>query len=352
MAVCVEHLREAIDRMAEEGLESPTAFEAETVMSFEYFVMQDCDFVVLETGMGGRLDATNVIEKPLLTVITSISMDHMAFLGNSIAEIAAEKGGIIKQGRPAVMDGRDREAVAVLEKICKERGCSYTVTAYDRIENIHGDLSEGQYFDYRQRKHLHTMMLGRYQTANAAVALDAVDLLKKLSEETFGSPAVQMLSERLTESVIFEGIENARWPGRFEVAAHQPLVIVDGAHNPDGMRALTASVRQYLSGWTVVLVMGVFADKDYPQMLAIASEISDKLITFRPSQARGLDASALADAAKDYFVHIESAKSQSEALQKAFAYCKADKKTMILSCGSLSTIAGLKTEIKRFSWKE
>jgi dihydrofolate synthase/folylpolyglutamate synthase len=295
--------------------------------------------------MGGRLDATNVIENPLITVITSIGMDHMAFLGNDLASIAREKGGIIKKGRPVVIDGSCREAVDVLAAICQERDCCFKITEKNALKRLQSSLNEGQFFDYRQHRNLHTIMPGTYQLDNAAVALETVDILRKIPRDRFSRQVEGLLTERLTENVIAKGIAKARWSGRFEVVCSQPLVIVDGAHNPDGIRVLLNSVRNYLEGRQLIVMMGVFADKDYKTMLKLISEISDTLIAFRPDHVRGLDAARLAAEAATWFDDVEVAKNQQEAVEKAFALC--GREDVILSLGSLSTIAGLKKELEK-----
>lgn len=342
VAACMAPVCEAAARLEADGVAEPTVFEAETAMAFIYFKKMNCDFVLLEAGMGGRMDATNVIGKPVLSVITAIGMDHMAYLGDTIAAIAREKGGIIKKGCPVVMDGSNEKAVQVLTDICRERGCPYRVMRPATLRLRASSLTEGQFFDYNEWPMLRTQMPGSYQTANAAVALEAVEQLRTMNGD---SRANAGLRQCLTEDVIRKGIEAAWWPGRFEIIGRKPLIIADGAHNPDGARALAASIRQYLDGRRIILVMGVFADKDYGQMLLIMSEISDTLITFKPDQPRGLDAQKLADAAENDYDHIEAAISQSDAIQRALVLCGTED--VIISFGSLSTIAGLCDILKK-----
>lgn len=327
VAECIDCICGAVMRMEADGVAAPSAFEAETAMAFLYFKKRNCDFVLLEAGMGGRLDATNVIEKPILSVITAIGMDHMAYLGDTIEAIAREKGGIIKAGCPVVMDGSNKEALSVLEEICQERGCTYRVMHPERLHLRTASLEDGQSFDYGEWKMLRTRMPGSYQTANGAVALEAIEQLNAA------------LPHALTDKVIRKGLEAAWWPGRFEIISRSPLVIADGAHNPDGARALAASVSQYLEGRRRILIMGVFADKDYRQMLSVMSEVSDTLIAFKPDQPRGLHAQALADAAKEYFTYTEAAVSQEAAVKRALDMYQSED--VIISFGSLSTIAGL-----------
>lgn len=346
VAACMTVIREASERMKEDGTGTPTAFEAETAMAFLYFRKMKCDYVLLEAGMGGRMDATNVIGKPVLSVITAIGMDHMAWLGHSIAAIAREKGGIIKEGCPVVMDGGNEEALSVLSEICKEHHCPYRVMNPQKVRLREASLAKGQCFDYGGWQMMRTKMPGCYQTANAALALEAAKLL--LDMEKAGRPDAAS-GRHLSGDVIRKGIEAAWWPGRFEIVCRHPFVIADGAHNPDGARALAASAGQYFAGRNIILVMGVFADKDYDQMLSIMSETSEILIAFRPKQPRGLDAQKLAGAAKPYFHQVKTAASQEDALNQALAMYRPGD--VILSFGSLSTIAGLCDILKQSTQK-
>lgn len=346
-AVWMTMVKKADDRMQARGIEGASAFELETVLAFLYFKDQQCDFVVLETGMGGRMDATNVVTYPVLSVITSIGMDHMHFLGDTIEAIAGEKGGIIKKGRPAVVCADNRRVEKVLYAICRQQQAPYYPVYTDDVIVTRRSMEEGQYFDYKDYQGLRTGMLGSYQPGNAAIAIEAVKVLAGLGPEDFPAGIRWLPADRLKRQIIIQGIEAADWPGRFEVMAKNPLVIVDGAHNPDGARALRDSVRLYLSGRHLILVMGVFADKDYGQMLEILSEVSDTLIAFKPEQARGLDAEKLSESAASCFRYTEAAASQEQAVRKAFALCSCDD--VILAFGSLSTVAGLDRILRRIA---
>ncbi|MGN0204171.1 MAG: bifunctional folylpolyglutamate synthase/dihydrofolate synthase [Coprococcus sp.] len=347
VAAWMSLVRDADDKVQSRGIGAASAFELETVLAFLYFKDKQCDFIILETGMGGRLDATNVVPRPVLSVITPIGMDHMQFLGDTIEAIAAEKGGIIKKGCPTVIGAVNRAAEVVLEKICRSKQAPYRMVKTAEAFVNHSSIEEGQYFDYGEFHNLRTGMLGSCQPGNAAIAIEAVKVLTCLDTGDFPAGIERLPAQYLDSHVIKEGIEAAVWPGRFEVIAKNPLVIVDGAHNPDGARALRDSVRQYLSGRRLILVMGVFADKDYKQMLNILSEVSDTLIAFKPEQARGLDAGKLSEAAAACFRYTEAAESQEQAIRKAFALGSCQD--VILSFGSLSTVAGLERIIRRIA---
>lgn len=340
-------VREADDRMQARGIEGASAFELETVLAFLYFKYHRCDFVVLEAGMGGRMDATNVVPRPVLSVITSIGMDHMSFLGDTIEAIASEKGGIIKEGRPVVIGAGSRSAEDVLMNICRERHARYVVVRPENVKVTQASMENGQCFNYGDCQGLRTGMPGSYQASNAAIAVSAVRMLSAMKPEEFSSAVTCMPSKAINEQTIRKGIASAVWPGRFEVVSKEPLMIVDGAHNPDGARALRDSARKYLSGRRLILVMGVFADKDYRQMLQILSDISDTLIAFKPEQARGLDANKLSEAAASCFRYTEAAVSQEQAVRKALSICSGDD--AILAFGSLSTVAGLELILRRIA---
>lgn len=322
-------VRSCCEAMERDGLECPTVFEIETAMGFWYFKRQCCDYVVLETGMGGRLDSTNVVEKPVLTVITSISMDHMNQLGNTLAEIAGEKAGILKPGTPAVFYSQQEEAMKVLKRKCVREKIGYTVLNKEDISIKERQLRETekifearQVFDYKDDKDLVIHLAGTYQVDNACLAIEAVRTLK-LDKEM--------------DRFIVEGLSKARWRGRFECLSKAPCIFIDGAHNPEGAASLRESVEAYFPDKRKVLMMGVFADKDYREILHIMSGVSESLIAFTPQNARGLESRQLAEAAKSYFSDAVDAKTAENALREAEK--RADSDSVIIIFGSLSTIS-------------
>lgn len=321
--------RSCCESMQRDGLECPTVFEIETAVGFWYFKKQCCDYVVLETGMGGRLDSTNVVEKPVLTVITSISMDHMNQLGNTLAEIAGEKAGILKSGTPAVFYSQQEEAMNVLKQKCVREKIVYTVLNKEDISIKERQLRETekifearQVFDYKDDKDLVIHLAGTYQVDNACLAIEAVRTLK-LDKEM--------------DRFIVEGLSKARWRGRFECLSKAPCIFIDGAHNPEGAASLRESVEAYFPDKRKVLMMGVFADKDYREILHIMSGVSESLIAFTPQNARGLESRQLAEAAKSYFSDAVDAKTAENALREAEK--RADSDSVIIIFGSLSTIS-------------
>lgn len=337
-AYWMSRVRKADEDMQAEDMEGASAFELETVMAFLYFNASDCDFVVLETGMGGRLDATNVVPQPLVSVITSIGMDHMKFLGDTIEAIASEKGGIIKANRPVVIGAGRRGAVDTLVEICHQKHCRYRIVDRGAAVIHTADLYGGQVFDYANCCNVKTSMAGCCQPWNASIAMAAVEMLCKLSTGDFPADISRLPGKCIDQQIIAEGIASARWPGRFEVLEENPPLIIDGAHNPDGVKSLIDSIELYLREWPVILVMGVFADKDYDQMLEMVSAYSDTLITFKPENPRGLAADTLAERAFHYFKQVTASASQKEALETARKLSAG--KEAIVCFGSLSTMAG------------
>lgn len=327
-------VRSACDTMAEQGMELPTVFEAETAVAFLYFKQQKCDYVLLEVGMGGRLDSTNVITHPVLSVITSISMDHMAMLGNTLGEIAAEKAGIIKPGCAAVLAPQDAEAMNELQRQCEV--CGVVPIVADESQLVpHSWSLYGQIFSYRAWKDITITLTGQYQLINAITALEALYVL-------------QQKEPALTDAVIRNGMAEAKWPGRFDVICKKPLFIVDGAHNPAGAQTLADTVnrlqkpiqenaeQQGDAQKKLWLLMGVFRDKAYVEIGSIMSRCSDTLICFQPPGERGLESGALAEAMAPYYDTITVCETAEQAVQ--YVLSNASAEDMIISFGSLSTI--------------
>ncbi len=311
---------------ADSMADKPTEFELITAIAFAYFRRHNCDVVVLETGMGGRLDSTNIIENALLSVITGIALDHTAFLGDTVEAIAAEKAGIIKDGRPVLFGGEDETAAAVIANTAKQRDAAFYRTDYTRLTNINATLN-GTTFDYKNRKDVLIRLLGLYQPKNAALVLDAVDILRKNGLE-------------IPETAVLEGLKRAVWHARFEIVGHDPLVIFDGAHNPQGIEQAVKSVKQYFGDEKVYLLTAVLKDKDYTGIAKMLSEIAEKAFVMTPDSPRALDA-------KDYAAVLTGAGIPSTAFDSipaAFATAKAAAKAdgkPLVCLGSLYVYSSL-----------
>lgn len=269
-----------IRSIAEKMPDLPSGFELETALAFEYFKRKKCDIVVLEAGLGGRLDATNVISENLFSVITGISLDHTAFLGKTVAEIAFEKSGIIKRGSPVISGKADADALAVIQKRAKELDSQLVRVDFGEISDVSYSLG-GTVFSAHGYSGLRLSLLGGFQPENALIALHCVDLLRKYGYS-------------IPDSCVFRGLEKASHRGRFELLQKNPTVITDGAHNLDGIRAAAKSIRLY-SDKKINLVMGVMGDKDFSAMAEEISPLAEQVFTAAPDNPRALAADTLAD---------------------------------------------------------
>ncbi|HBA50599.1 MAG TPA: bifunctional folylpolyglutamate synthase/dihydrofolate synthase [Lachnospiraceae bacterium] len=337
-AVCqgMELLKGVCDGMREEGLPHPTAFEIKTALAFWYFREKKCDIVVLETGMGGLMDATNVVEDTCVSVITSISRDHMKFLGDTLTEIAAQKAGILKAGCQAVTAVQKPEVMAVIREKAAALDCPLTVGDERQASHVHYGL-ERQRFDYGTWKGMEITLGGQYQIGNAVVALE---VLKSLSGQGFPVPEAQLR----------KGMREAGWPGRFTVVSRKPYFIVDGAHDEDAARRLAESVRFYFPEKRVLYIMGMLRDKEYEKVIALTHALADQIITVTPpGNPRALPAYELARAAAKVHGKVTAADS----LEEAVEMCRllAGKEDVILAFGSLSFLGRL-MEITGYASKE
>ena len=259
--------------IADGMIDKPTEFELITAIAFLYFKQQNCDLVVLETGMGGRLDATNLIEDPLLTVITGIGLDHTAFLGDTIEAIAGEKAGIIKPGVPVVYGGDD-VAAPVISQVAQEQNAPFYRVDYTSLMVKESTL-DGTRFDYKHSTDLRLSLLGTYQPYNAAVVLTAIEVLRQTG-----------LS--ISDTAVRQGLCAVKWPGRFEILSRDPLVIFDGAHNAQGIAAAVISIRRYFGDQKVLVLTGVLQDKDYRAIAADLSTVAAEAFVLTPDNSRAL----------------------------------------------------------------
>lgn len=322
----VEEVKAICDSMQEEGLPHPTPFEVETAIAFLYFARENCDIVVLETGMGGRLDATNTIETPLVAVIASISMDHMKFLGNTLTEIAKEKAGIIKNGCYVISMKQEEEVERVLASQAEKLHCTYVVADAKKASKIRYGI-EKQKFNYDLYKDLEIILAGKHQIDNAVLAIETIKALEKM-----GYP--------VTEKQLRKGLQTTKWVGRFSIVGKKPLFIVDGAHNQDAAKKLADSIRFYFTNKRIIYIMGVLRDKEYDKIIAETCAYAEQIITVTtPDNPRALPAYELAQAVKEYHPHVTAVDSLEEAVE--MAYLLADKDDVIISFGSLSYMGKL-----------
>ncbi|MBQ8388558.1 MAG: bifunctional folylpolyglutamate synthase/dihydrofolate synthase [Clostridia bacterium] len=273
-----ERVRVFADKMAD----PPTEFELITAVAMVYFAAHGCDLVVLEVGMGGRLDATNIIKTPILSVITGISLDHTAFLGDTVEAVAGEKAGIIKHGVPVLFGGNDKKAAAVIRARAAEQGSDYYEVDRSLIRNLRGDFDRNL-FDFDTYTDIKLSLIGSYQPYNAANVIRAVEILRTRGLE-------------ISESDLRGGLATAKWKGRFELLCRKPIFIIDGSHNPEGIAAAVESVRACFGERKVYLLSGVMKDKDYAAMARELSAVACRAFTLRPNNPRSLDAADYAAA--------------------------------------------------------
>lgn len=326
LARLTEKIYEAGQEMLAEGLPHPTSFEVETILAFLFFREKKCDLVVLETGMGGEMDATNVVNTTLVGVLTAIGMDHMGFLGNTLGEIAAAKAGILKPGVRAASAWQKPEAAAVIAEICREKGCPLREADPGEIRDaVYG--WERQSFSYRQYKDLEISLAGACQMENAALAVEALEALRELGYE-------------IPEEALRRGLAGTVWRGRFTVIDRNPLFILDGAHNRDAADRLQESIELYFRDRRLIYIMGVLADKEYDYIAGKLAPLAARIFTVEtPDNPRALSAQALAKAVAVYNPHVQAAGSLAEAVRMARGEAKAED--VILAFGSLSYLGEL-----------
>ena len=317
-----EYVRPFAQSMAEQ----PTEFELVCGIAFEYFLRQNCDIVVLEVGMGGSWDATNVIECPEVAVITNIGLDHTDVLGSTVEEIAATKAGIFKEGGNAVIYRSSESVEKVFEDICAERNISLKKADFDGLKLLTHGL-EGQTFDCGERKALQLPLLGVHQLKNAAVVLSVIDTLIEKGWN-------------ITEENIREGMRTVSWPGRFDIVGRDPLFIIDGGHNAQCIEALVVNIRDYLTDRKVVALTGVLADKDYADMYKPVMPFVQEFVCVTPPNPRKLEAAELAKHLQSVGAKATPCATIEEGVRKARELSGRDG--VVLCFGSLYTIGSIK----------
>lgn len=261
--------------LCEKMTDKPTEFELITAVGFEYFRRNKVDIAVIECGMGGRLDSTNILPPPLLSVITGISLDHIQILGSTLSAIAAEKAGIIKPHSPVLFGGNCPDAETVISEKAKKLGCEYRKKDLSQLKNTKYGIN-GSVFDFGNIKNIEIPLVGAFQPENAASVIEAISILNRHGLN-------------ISEKALKSGLSKVRWKGRFEVLHRHPTVIFDGGHNEEGIAAAIKSAKLCLDQRPIV-ISGVLRDKDHKKMAAEISEIANTVFTVTPSSPRALDA--------------------------------------------------------------
>lgn len=307
--------------------ETPTAFEQETALAFWYFAKKGCELAILEAGLGGDMDATNIVTTTVCSIITSISMDHCRILGNKISEIAAHKAGIIKPGAPVICIEQKEDAMEPIRAAAKAADTPLYEVHRDEVRQIFSDKRESIVF-FREFENLHLKMLGSCQPENAALAVQAASVLSR--------------SYPIEKKHIYDGIEKTRWGGRFELHSGSPDIILDGAHNPDGIRRLRESVNQMFGAVPICYVCGVLADKDYEKEIEILFGRASNVFTVTPPSPRAMKSTDLKAAIKKRFSQLKVTSFDSEdGIEKAMEAAVSQNNPVVV-CGTLTILARVK----------
>lgn len=328
LCACLEQVKAAAEAMAAEGMPHPTAFEVETAVAFLYFADRKCDIVVLETGLGGAQDATNVVRTTLVAAFSSISMDHMDILGDTLEKIATVKSGIIKDKCYVISAKQAPEVMKVLRQASTLHKAKFFTADVSRAKNIRYGMTK-QRFTYDKYKDVEITLPGQFQTENAVVALEVIGALGRM-----GYP--------VPEDKLRQGMAQTRWPGRFEVIGKNPLFIADGAHNEDASVRLAQSIRFYFTNRKIIYIMGMLRDKEYDKVIRNTYELAEHIITVTPPvRERAMHAYDLAQAVRQYHNSVTVADSVQEAVELAYLLAAADKDYIIIAFGSLSYLGEL-----------
>ena len=340
LAKTTQQVKEKVDEMVASGRNHPTEFEIVTAIGFLYFARQKIDIAVVEVGLGGRFDATNVVDEPLLSVITAIGFDHMDILGSTLGEIAFEKAGIIKQGRPVVSYPQLGEASSVIREAARERKSPYYEVDGHQIDVKESSLDENV-FDFRYGDELYRdlklKLVGEHQLLNAATALTAIEVVKELGLT-------------VSKEAVVQGLLKTRWPGRLEKIQDNPTILIDGAHNAAGADALAHTVSTYFANDDLTLVLGVLKDKEVDAIVNRLCPLAHKVIITRPDSPRAMDPAELSEKVLVYNNNVTVEPDIIRAIHKGID--AAGEQGVILICGSLYLVGAARKYIKTMQSRE
>ena len=326
-AALITHIKNITESMSEQA----SQFEILTAAAFEYFYKNACDIVILETGLGGRLDSTNVIDAPEVTVITTIGMDHINELGDTMEKIAFEKAGIIKRGSKVVVDGRNTEVMHVFKKACEEQGCKLNISDPEKIENLRISLKQSE-FDYKDIKDITLSLTGLYQPGNAILAIEA---LKLLTEKGF----------KISDKDIKNALGKVYWQARFELMEKDPYFIIDGSHNLAGVKETVKSLKVYFPDKKIRFIIGILSDKNIDEMLTDIKPLAKEAAVITPPSSRACKAEDMLKLVREK-ADIECRAFDS--IKEAVYYMldSAKKDDVICAMGSLYSVGELKEAFK------
>ncbi len=327
----VLRVKHCVNLMLINKMNHPTEFEINTAIAMTYFHEQHCDIVVLETGLGGRFDSTNVIKKNEVSIITALGFDHVAVLGNSIDKIAFEKAGIIKDNCPVVIYGRNNlMAIEVIKHVAVIKKAKVTLSNYKLVNNLNGN-EDGYTFDYKHISNLSIGLRGIHQVDNAITALEALFILQKKGYS-------------INTAHIIKGFKNTKWPGRLEVLSKTPYIMCDGAHNPQAANALKEYFDKFHHGKKIIFLMGVMSNKEYDQMAAILVKDAKGVICVQVDNERALPKEQLAKTCKKYCHNVLVSDTIASGMDTAVKMW--NKQDVICSFGSLYLIADVKKYVR------
>lgn len=324
-------ITEFVRPLAESMTDKPTEFELVSVIGFEYFARHKCDIVVLEVGMGGALDSTNVIPAPEVAVITNIGLDHTEYLGSTLEAIAETKSGIIKPGCETVLYQSTPGVHEAVAQACRRQNVNLTIVDFGAIVPQTPDFS-GQSFSYKEFSDVRLPLLGNHQLRNCAVVLETVQALRRQGWQ-------------ISDENLYSGIAETVWPGRFELLSKHPVFIVDGGHNPQCLYALAENTALYLKDKDITALTGVMADKDYMDMYAAMAPYISRFVTVTPDNPRSLPGETLAKLLTERFGKPAVATSSvEEGVMEAIR--QAGKDGVVLAFGSLYMTGTIRAKVK------
>lgn len=352
-ACYLSQVKKACDIVIAKGIQ-PTVFEVETALAFVYFNAMNVDFLLLETGLGGETDATNIIKHPFACVFTTISRDHMQFLGETLTEIATVKAGIIKESAFVFSANQETEVAEVLNQ-------KYSQINYDQMDGVAGityvdenalsiiSQKPGEFvFSYKGREYV-TGIAGTYQMKNIALVIEIVNKIFLELPEMSGFQLQylnDMLDLEVQDRITKTGVANTTWSGRFEVIGENPLIIIDGAHNEDAVKQLASTVENCFTNHPIDFIIGILADKEHEKMLEVMMPFANRVYTVTPPNARGLDAEILAKEVRQWHTDVVCCRTIEEALTEAISHAN-EQSCPIIAFGSLSYLGELKETYKQ-----
>lgn len=334
---CVSVVKGAVDRMVREGRNHPTEFEIVTAVAFYYFHIMQVDIVVLEVGMGGRLDATNVIEKPEVVIITSISKDHSEYLGDTVEKIAYEKASIIKKGSQVVVYPQKKSVFNVIREMAFNKISRIHLVDKDDIEILEFS-PEGQklrYLNIENKTGIYEFdlsLIGAHQAINSLVVLKTVDILISRGYN-------------ISKGNILNGMKNVKFIGRMEILSKDPMIVIDGAHNPDGIATLSSNIRDYFKGYDINLFFGMLGDKDVTTSIKMLLPYVKSAVTLTPNNPRAQKAEVTAEM---FRAHSDIEVTACDDIQASTRYIKTGEKDVNIYCGSLYMIGDARKAILKY----